>query len=138
MSIISDAIRKKMLMNRALQSIPDESAVDFAELYPKWSAGVELAEGIKLTHEGTLYKVINAHTTQSDWAPGPETASLFAEILTSETGEPIQWTQPESTNPYMAGDRVIHNEHVWESLIDNNVWEPGAVGTESLWAVVDN
>ena len=21
----------------------------------------------------------------------------------------------------------------WESLVDNNVWEPGALGTESLW-----
>jgi hypothetical protein len=28
---------------------------------------------------------------------------------------------------------VTHNGKTWESLIDNNVWEPGAVGTETLW-----
>ena len=27
----------------------------------------------------------------------------------------------------------MHNGKTWESLVDNNVWEPGAVGTESLW-----
>ena len=24
----------------------------------------------------------------------------------------------------------------WESLIDNNTWEPGVVGTETLWSEV--
>ena len=26
-----------------------------------------------------------------------------------------------------------HNGKVWESLVDNNVWEPGAQGTETVW-----
>ena len=37
----------------------------------------------------------------------------------------------------MTGDRVKHNGKTWESLVDNNVWEPGAQGTEALWKVVE-
>ena len=32
--------------------------------------------------------------------------------------------------------QVTHNGKTWESLADNNVWEPGAIGTESLWKEV--
>jgi hypothetical protein len=33
----------------------------------------------------------------------------------------------------MIGDKVLYNNKTWESLIDNNVWEPGSIGTEGLW-----
>ena len=39
-----------------------------------------------------------------------------------------EWEQPDSTNPYMMGDKVTHNEKTWESTVDNNVWEPGVYG----------
>ena len=39
-----------------------------------------------------------------------------------------RWEQPDSTNPYMAGDKVTHNGKTWVSDIDNNVWEPGVYG----------
>lgn len=35
-----------------------------------------------------------------------------------------EWVQPDSSNPYMTGDRVRFNGNVYESLIDNNVWSP--------------
>lgn len=83
-----------------------------------------------------LYKVLQAHTSQTDWAP--DTApSLFAEVLPGQDGTGIgEWVQPGSTNPYMTGDRVTHNGKTWESLADNNVWEPGAQGSEALWQEV--
>ena len=34
------------------------------------------------------------------------------------------WEQPESTNPYMKGDKVTHAGRTWVSTIDNNVWPP--------------
>lgn len=39
-----------------------------------------------------------------------------------------EWVQPDSTNPYMAGDKVTHNGKTWVSDIDNNVWSPGEYG----------
>ena len=47
-----------------------------------------------------------------------------------------EWEQPGSTNGYSKGDKVTHNGKTWESLVDNNVWEPGVIGTESLWKEV--
>ena len=39
-----------------------------------------------------------------------------------------EWEQPDSTNPYMQGDKVTHNGKTWISDIDGNVWEPGVYG----------
>ena len=49
---------------------------------------------------------------------------------------PQAWIQPGANNAYKQGDQVEHNGKVWESQIDNNVWEPGIVGTESLWVEI--
>jgi len=38
----------------------------------------------------------------------------------------------------MRGDRFVHGEHVWESLVDFNSWEPGAEGTWSAWTDITN
>ena len=60
-------------------------------------------------------------------------AQLLACLLytsTSDTGAPLPWEQPESTNPYMKGDKVTHAGKTWVSTIDNNVWEPGVYGWE--------
>jgi hypothetical protein len=32
----------------------------------------------------------------------------------------------------MKGDKVRHNNKVWISIIDNNVWEPGVYGWEEV------
>lgn len=48
-----------------------------------------------------------------------------------------EWEQPDSTNAYRKDDKVTHNGSPWVSLIDNNVWEPGALGTETLWEEID-
>ena len=100
------------------------------------AVGVSYPKDYYLTHNGKLYKVLQAHTSQTDWAPDAA-PSLFAEVLPGQDGTEIgEWVQPGSTNPYMAGDQVTHNGKTWESLIDDNVWEPGAQGSEALWQEV--
>lgn len=104
----------------------DEAALDSVELFPEWSGdGVEYTVGKRLRYMGELYKVLQAHTSQSNWTPA-EAPSLFALILTAPDGTPHEWVQPDSTNPYMAGDRVIFNGQIYESVIDNNIWSPSA------------
>jgi hypothetical protein len=67
------------------------------------------------------------HTSQSDWTP-IASPSLWAEVLAGQEGTDIGvWTQPDSTNPYMTGDKVYYpteNDSIYESLIDNNIWSP--------------
>lgn len=46
------------------------------------------------------------------------------------------WVQPIAglTDKYQKGAIVRHNGKLWQSAYHGqNVWEPGAVGTESLW-----
>lgn len=108
----------------ALMSISDEAALKMPDYFPTWDGnGHQYAAGDRVMYGDVLYKVLQTHTSQSDWAPN-SAPSLFAKVLTSVAGEPLPWQQPDSTNPYMTGDRVTYNGKVYESLIDNNVWRP--------------
>ena len=104
----------------------DAKALTIQEFYDDWEVGVKYEVGTYIRYEGVLYKVITAHTSQSDWTP-TSASSLFAKVLIDPTGESInEWVQPDSTNPYMAGDKVIFNGKTYESVINNNVWSPSA------------
>ena len=116
--------------------LTDAEAVAATCLYPRWSAGsVAYAKGQRVQYENTLYTVLQAHTSQATWTP-TAAPSLFAKVLIPDPTVVPEWEQPDSTNPYMKGDKVKHNGKTWVSLIDNNVWEPGATGTAALWQEV--
>lgn len=117
------------------ESNTDEQALAVQVLYPNWediANGTTLAVGQRVNYLDVLYNVLQEHQKQSTWNP-VDSPSLFAKVLIPEPSVIPKWAQPSSTNPYMKGDKVIHNSKTYESLVDNNVWEPGAVGTESLW-----
>lgn len=118
------------------KNLPDADALRVSVLYPVWSVGTEYAVGERVQHDGALYRVLQAHTSQADWAPDAA-VSLFARVLTETpdgpSDTPPEWVQPDSTNPYKKGDRVTHAGKTWVSLIDNNVWEPGASWSTGLW-----
>lgn len=122
-------------MDKAGAMLTDEQALQVTTLYPLWDATKTYAVGDRVRYAGNLYRCLQPHTAQETWNPA-DAPSLWAKVLTSETGEILPWVQPDSTNPYAKGDKVTHNGKTWESLVDNNVWEPGAVGTESLWKEV--
>lgn len=106
-----------------LSGISDEVALLMADDFPEWDKdGHEYKVGDRVVYNGTLYKVLQAHTSQETWTP-EDAQSLFAKVLTSES-EILPWEQPGSTNPYMKGDKVTYNGKTYESLIDNNVWSP--------------
>lgn len=109
------------------ESATDEQALSVPVLYPAWRSGVDYVSGQRVLHGGVLYKTLQDHTSQDDWTPDVAN-SLFAKVLIpGETVIP-EWEQPDSTNPYSAGDKVTHNGKTWVSDVDNNVWEPGVYG----------
>ena len=116
-------------MDAAAAALTDEQALKAAALYPAWSAQDTYDAGERVRFDGTLYKCLQPHAAQPDWTP-TAAPSLWAKVLTSDTGEPLPWEQPESTNPYMQGDKVTHGGKTWVSAIDNNIWEPGVYGWE--------
>ena len=116
---------------RLRDSATNEQALEVPALYPAWREGVEYEAGKRVVHGGVLYNVLQNHTSQADWTP-EASPSLFARVLTSDYGTPLPWEQPESTNPYMTGDKVAHGGRIWVSTCDNNVWEPGVHGWEEV------
>ena len=123
------------LIKQTLPTAPDEVALQHIDWYPEWRPDIHVKVGDRLTYDGALYKCLQEHNTQESWTP-PDSPSLWAKVLIPNPDIIPAWEQPDSTNAYVAGDKVIHNGKTWESLVDGNVWEPGAVGTESLWAEV--
>ena len=109
----------------------DEQALAAPAVYPSWKEEVEYALGERVLYNDVLYKVITAHTSQATWTPDVA-ASLFAKVLIPDDEKIYPWEQPESTNPYMTGDKVTHNGKTWISIIDNNSWEPGVYGWEEV------
>ena len=116
-------------MDAAAAVLTDAQALEAAALYPAWSAAGDYDAGERVRFGGALYKCLQAHAAQPDWTPAAA-PSLWAKVLTSDTGAPLPWEQPDSTNPYMKGDKVTHAGKTWVSTIDNNVWEPGVYGWE--------
>ena len=111
------------------ESATDEQALSVPVLYPAWRSGVAYTTGQRVLYRGVLYKVLQDHTSQETWTPEAAT-SLFAKVLIPDETVIPEWVQPDSTNPYMKGDKVLHNGKTWTSDIDNNVWEPGVYGWE--------
>ena len=126
----------RQIIERAAESLTDEQALQAPMLFERWQPDTEYAVGKRLYHDGVLYTVLQAHTSQATWTPDVS-PSLFARVLIPDPETIPDWVQPDSTNPYMTGDKVRHNGRVWESQIDGNVWEPGALGTETLWVQID-
>ena len=113
-------------------SIDDEMALTAVEVYPQWRAeDEEYKVGQRVQYNGTLYKVLTDHTSQETWTP-VDAPSLFTKVLIPNADEIPAWEQPNSTNPYMIGDKVTHNGKTWISVVDNNVWEPGAYGWNEI------
>lgn len=116
----------------------DEQALEVQILYPNWENledGTTLKVGDRINYDNVLYNVIQEHQKQSTWNP-VDSPSLFAKVLIPDFNSIPEWEQPTSTNGYMIGDKVTHNSKTWGSLVDNNVWEPGAVGSETVWKEV--
>lgn len=111
------------------ESATDEQALSSISIYPKWKEDNEYSTGERVRYDGALYKVLQNHTSQTDWTPDVA-PSLFSQVLIHDPEIIPEWVQPDSTNPYQIGDKVIHNGSTWVSTIDNNVWEPGVYGWE--------
>ena len=119
--------QKNLALTFFAETLSDAQALQVPMLFDEFDGnGVAYEVGKRVLYNDILYKVIQAHTSQADWTP-TNAPSLFAKVI-NETidGSIPEFEQPDSTNPYMKGDKVIFNGKVYESLIDNNVYSPEA------------
>ena len=111
-------------------ALPDDIAAEYPDLYPVWMEGMALVVGDRVQHNGGLYRVQQTHTAEHP--PGVHTAALYTRI--QSPGEIQAWVTGQS---YAKDTQVTHGGKTWISMVDNNVWEPGAAGVfDSIWREV--
>ena len=134
MTLVEYAKLLRPLIEKAVQSLTDNDALSGVALFPHWAVGVDYSVGEKVQYNGVLYSVLLAHTSQENWTP-TEAHSLFAKVLITDPSVIPEWEQPDSTNPYVKGDKVRYKGVVYVSVIDNNVWSPEDY--PAGWQIVD-
>ena len=125
MTLIELAQKLRPYIEKAAISLSDEDALEATNLFPNWRPNQEYKKDERVRDEGILYKCLQPHTSQDDWAPSVA-PSLWAKVLIPDPDVIPEWEQPDSTNAYMIGDRVMFNGLIYESVIDNNIWSPAA------------
>ena len=88
----------------------------------KWAAGQTVRVGEQRWHDGELFTVIQAHTTQSDWTP-TATPALWKQ----HRADLAAWVAPTGAHDaYPLGARVTFKGRIYESKIAANVYSPTA------------
>ena len=117
------AYRQTIENAAALQS--DEQALENIYLYPSWKEDLSVNVDERYRYGETLYKCVQAHTTQADWTPDI-TPALWSVVSLEEWPE---WIQPTGAqDAYNKDDKVSHNDKHWISDVNANTWEPGIYG----------
>ncbi len=123
---------EETVLQELADTLTDEQASMVPQFYPEWEPDGTYTAGDRVRYSDGFYKCLQGHTAQADWNPA-EAPSLWTAIIDASVvpidGYPV-WQQPDSTNPYMIGDKVTYGESIWESTVDNNVWAPGVYGWE--------
>ena len=115
----------RKLIEQLAITLDDETALKGVELFPMWRIDIDYTVDDRVKHKGTLYKCVQAHTSQENWTPDA-TPALWVIVTVEEWPE---WVQPAgSHDAYVKGSKVTHNGERWISDVDSNVWEPGVYG----------
>lgn len=112
-----------------LPILTDEQAEQVPQVFPQWALNHAYAQGDRVRYDGGLFKCLQAHTSQEGWEPDKAVSLWVAIIEPPSPDVPPEWVQPTGAHDaYAKGDKVTHNEKVWVSDIDANVYEPGVYG----------
>lgn len=129
--IIERAKQLRAQVETLVETLNDEEALKVIEFFPNWKENVSYNINDRIRYNDILYKCLIAHVSQFTWNP-EDASSLWTKVLIPDPDIIPNWEQPSSTNPYMIGDKVSHNNKIWVSIVDNNVWEPGVYGWDEI------
>lgn len=125
MTLLELAQKLRPYIEKAALSLSDEDALEAVNLFTNWKNNTQYEKDVRVNYNGVLYKCLQSHTSQETWTP-TDAPSLWAKVLIPDPNVVPEWEQPDSTNPYMKGDKVMFEGKVYESTINNNIWSPSA------------
>lgn len=108
------ARKYREIIEAGAQGLTDAEALTVRTLYPAWAAGQDYTVGYKITYNGELYKVLQAHTSQETWVPGATgTESLYARIDEEHDGTqydpiPYEGNMALENGKYYTQDGVLY------------------------------
>ena len=115
----------RQLIEQLAVTLDDETALTGVELFPTWVVGKAYAVSDRAQYNGTLYKCIQAHTSQADWMPSA-TPALWKTVSIDEYPE---WVQPTGAHDaYNIGDKVTYNGQHYVCTSNANVYAPDVYG----------
>ena len=119
----------RQLIEQLTVTMSDETALTGVELFPTWVVGKAYAVNDRAQYSGTLYKCIQAHTSQSDWMPSA-TPALWKTVSVDEYPE---WVQPTGAHDaYNIGDKVTYNGQHYVCTSNANVYAPDVYGWDLI------
>lgn len=122
-----DAIAYRSKIEAAASTMTDETALTAIDLFPAWAVGKAYVVSDRVRYNGKLYKCVQAHTSQADWAPDAVPALWVAVSLDAWP----EWVQPTGAHDaYNRGDKVSYNGKHYICTADANVYAPGVYGWE--------
>lgn len=125
----SEAEAMRAQIERSVTDASDEEALTEVWMFPAWQTDTSYAANERIRYDDTLYRCVQAHTSQSNWTPDA-TPALWTVVSLDEWPE---WVQPTGAqDAYMLGDKVSHADKHWVSTADYNTWEPGVYGWEDV------
>ena len=109
----SEALNYRRHIETAVQSLTANDALTVVSLHPSWAPGVAYKAGIRLNHNGKLYEVVTAHTSQADWIPGAGTESLYKLVNETNAGTladpiPYEGNMELTEGVYYTQDGVVY------------------------------
>lgn len=107
-----EALRLRAIVEIAAQSLDDKTALEAVTLHPMWKPDMNYETGFKVRKDGKLWRVLQAHTSQTGWEPENAT-SLFEQINETHEGTmenpiPYEGNMALESGKYYSQDGVIY------------------------------
>ena len=112
----------------ANDGVTDEELLTMQAATPEWRPGIAVSAGDTLQYDGSIFVVIQAHTTQADWIPGTTTQALYRRV------QPEGSTAWQPDTDYVTGATCTDNGGTYTCLqghTSQTGWEPPNV--PALW-----
>ena len=112
----------------ANDGVTNEELLTMQAATPEWKPGIAVDVGDTLQYDGSMFVVIQAHTTQADWIPGTTTQALYRRV------QPEGSTAWQPDTDYVTGATCTYNGGTYTCLqghTSQTGWEPPNV--PALW-----
>ncbi|MBQ8830852.1 MAG: hypothetical protein IJ017_04590 [Oscillospiraceae bacterium] len=125
----SEALKLRKIIEQAVQSLSDSSALQAVTLHPAWTTDTAYSADYKVQYGGKLYRCKQAHTSQSGWEPEnvPELWEQINETHAGTLEEPIPY---DGNMALVSGLYYVQNDVIY--LCTRDTVNPVYSSLESL------